>query len=301
MNIEKLDLNLLRVFDAVYREQSLSRAANRLGLSQPGISQALNRLRQHTGDPLFIRHPHGVTPTAYSDAIAEPIQRALDGLHAAFQLQTALDIRRTDRRLRVAMSDYSETLILAPLVRIVDEQAPKLQLRVTSNDNIDLHAALQDGSVDLVIGAISPLDDDYRHQDLCTEEFVCIARRNHPAIQGSLSLKAYEEVKHVGVAVRAAQQSKIDQACRMHGFARTINVIVPNFLALPFIVASSDNIATMPRRLLRLIPPHLGLQVLAPPVKLPTPTIRQYWAEKNHHDVVNMWLREQIFQVCRAL
>ncbi len=301
MNIENIDLNLLRVFDAVYREQNLSRAASRLGLSQPGISQALNRLRQHTGDPLFVRQTHGVMATAYSDAIAGPIRQALDSLHAALQAQTAIDIRQTDRRLRVAMSDYSESLILGPLVRSVNEQAPKLSLRIVPVDGIDLHAALQGGEVDLVIGAIPPLAEHYRHQDLCTEEFVCIARRGHPFIQGQLSLEEYQRARHVGIAVRAAQVSKIDEICLAHGFKRSINVVVPNFLAIPFIVAASDNIATMPRRLLRLGPAHLGLQVLTPPIALPTATIRQFWPERNHQDNVSIWLREQIVKICQAL
>jgi DNA-binding transcriptional LysR family regulator len=301
MDIDKLDLNLLRVFDAVYRERSLSRAARRLGLSQPGISQALNRLRQNTGDPLFVRQTHGVAATAYSDAIAQPIQRALEGLQEALQAQAALDIRLTDRRLHIAMSDYSESLILAPLIRLVDEQAPRLQIRVVSNDRINLHTALNDGELDLVIGAIPPLNEQYRHQDLCMEEFVCIARRGHPLIQGQISLEQYKQARHVGVAVRAAQSSWIDQACQPHGFRRQINVVVPNFLALPFIVAATDCIATMPRRLLRLMPPHLGLQVITPPMTLPIPTIRQYWPERNHQDTVCRWVREQIHKICQTI
>ncbi|RJG01907.1 LysR family transcriptional regulator [Noviherbaspirillum sedimenti] len=301
MDINKLDLNLLRVFDAVYRERSLSRAASRLGISQPGISQALNRLRQNTGDPLFVRQTHGVAATSYSDAIAQPIQRALEGLQEALQAQTALDIRQTDRRLRIAMSDYSESLILAPLIRMVDEQAPKLQIRVVPDDRVNLHTAMNDGELDLIIGAIPPLNEQYRHQDLCTEEFVCIVRRGHPTIQGQLSLEQYKQARHVGLAVRAAQLSKIDQACQPHGFQRQIHVVVPNFLALPFIIAATDGVATMPRRLLRLVPPHLGLQVLAPPLALPTPTVRQYWPERNHQDMVCRWIREQIHKICQAI
>lgn len=301
MNIENLDLNLLRVFEAVYREQSLSRAAARLGLSQPGISQALNRLRQNMGDPLFVRQPHGVVPTAYSDSIAQPIQRALEELHAALQAQTSHDIRQTDRRLRIAMSDYSECLILAPLIRVVDEQAPNLKIRVVPDDRANLHAALHDGELDLVIGAIPPLNEHYRHQDLCTEEFVCIVRQGHPVIQGSLSLDDYIQAKHVGIAVRGAQLSKIDQACQPLGFQRQINVIVPSFLALPNIIASTNNVATLPRRLLRLVPSHLSLQVLTPPLPLPTPTIRQYWPERNHQDPICRWMREQIHKICQTL
>ncbi|TCS38545.1 LysR family transcriptional regulator [Paucimonas lemoignei] len=301
MDIDKLDLNLLRVFDAVYRERSLSRAARRLGLSQPGISQALNRLRQNTGDPLFVRQTHGVTATAYSDAIAQPIQRALEGLQTALQVQTAQDIRHTDRRLRIAMSDYSESLILAPLIRVVDEQAPRLRIRVVPDDRLNLHTALNDGELDLVIGAIPPLNEQFRHQDLCTEEFVCIARRGHPTIQGQLSLQQYKEARHVGLAVRAAHASWIDQACQPHGFRRQIHVVVPSFLALPFIIDATDCIATMPRRLLRLIPPHLGLQVLASPIALPTPTIRQYWPERNHQDTVCRWVREQVHKICQTM
>lgn len=301
MNIEGLDLNLLRVFDAVYRERSLSRAADRLGLSQPGISQALTRLKQITGDPLFVRQSHGVAPTVYSDAIATPIRQALHALHTALQTHSARDIRHTDRQLRIAMSDYSESLILAPLVRISDEQAPALQLRVVPVDRIDLRAALNSGDVDIVIGGIPSLTEQFRHQELCSEEFICIARRGHPFIQGQLSLDDYRRVRHVGAAVRASQISKIDEICLTHGFQRDIHVIVPNFLSIFFIVAATDNIATVPRRLLRLVPPHLDLQVLPAPIELPVFVVRQFWTERNHHDPVCRWLRSQIHRLCQSL
>jgi len=301
MNIEKLDLNLLRVFDAVYRERNLSRAAGRLGLSQPGISQALSRLRQHTGDALFIRQAHGVMPTAYSDAISGPVGRALDGLQAVLQAQSVRDIAVTDRRLRVAMSDYSQSLILAPLIRILDEQAPQLQLRVLPDDGIDLQDGLNSGELDLVVGAIPPLVEHFRYQDLCTEEMVCIARAGHPAIQGQIDLETYKNAHHVGVAVRAAQLSRIDAVCATHGFQRRIRVIVPNFLPMPFVIAATDCIASMPRRLLRLVPPHLGLQVLPLPIELPLAVIRQFWAERTQQDPVSRWLREQMLRVCQTL
>ncbi|MBI1890385.1 MAG: LysR family transcriptional regulator [Burkholderiales bacterium] len=301
MNIDTLDLNLLRIFDAVYREQSLSRAATRLGLSQPAISQAINRLRHVAGDPLFIRQAHGVTPTVYSDAIAGPIRQALDALHAALQMQTARDIRHTERRLRIAMSDYSESLILAPLVRIIDEQAPKLHLRVIPIDSVDLHAALQSGDVDLVVGAVPPLVEHFRHQDLFAEDFVCIVRRGHPAIQGHLSLEEFKNGRHVRVAIRSMQLTNVDETCLKYGFERRFHVIVPNFLSVFYIVAATDNIATSPRRLLRLAPTHLDLQVLPPPIEVPPPMIRQYWPERNHQDTVCQWVRGQIYKLCQAL
>lgn len=301
MNIENLDLNLLRVFDAVYREQNLSRAANRLGLSQPGISQALNRLRESAGDPLFVRQPHGVAPTAYSDAIAGPIRQALEGLSAALRVQAARDIRATDRRIKVAMSDYSESLILAPLVRLLDEQAPRIKLRTVPLDSLDLRAALLKGQVDLVIGGIAQLMAEHRHQDLFTESFVCIARSGHPGIASSLTLDDFARLRHVGIAVRAAQVSQFDEICQSMGFTRRMDVVVPNFLSIPFIVAATDCIATMPRRLLRLAPPHLGLQVFAPPIDVPTPTICQFWPERAHQDSVCRWLREQIRRICQSL
>lgn len=301
MNIEAFDLNLLRVFDAVYREQNMSRAAAALGLSQPGISQALNRLRKVTGDPLFIRQPHGVVPTAYSDALAGPIRHALEGLHNALNIQTSQDIRHTERKLRVSMSDYSESLILAPLTRILMENAPGLHLRVMPVDGIDLAEALQQGELDLALGALPVLNEHYRHQILFTEEFVCIARRGHPAIHDQLSLETYAQARHVGLAARSVQGSKIQQACLASGFERQTAVVVPNFLTIPFIVAATDCLGTIPRRLLRLIPAHLGLQVLAPPLPIPPANIRQYWSERQHHDVVHRWLREQIFLLCQTV
>ncbi len=301
MNTENLDLNLLRVFDAVYRDRNLSRAAARLGLSQPGVSQSLNRLRRHMGNPLFIRQSHGVEPTAFSDALAGPIRHTLESLQAALQTQAGNDIRQADRRLQLAMSDYSESLILAPLMHVLDEQAPRLQIRSRPVDGEELHNALQQGSIDLAIGALPFLNEHYRHELLFTEEFVAIARRGHPRIAGELSLEVYADTRHVGLGARAAQGSKIEQACLARGFQRQIHVTVPNFLAMAFIVAATDSIATVPRRMLRLIPNHLGLQVLTLPITLTPANMRMYWPERLHHDAVCEWLREQIHAICQKL
>jgi DNA-binding transcriptional LysR family regulator len=301
MNIETLDLNLLRVFDAVYRDRSLSRAATRLGLSQPGVSQALNRLRQHASDPLFVRQSHGVTPTAYSDALAGPVRRTLESLQSALQTQASKDIRLAERRLQLAMSDYSESLILAPLMHILDEQAPLLRIRTRPVDGDELHNALQQGSIDLAVGALPSLNEHYRNQLLFTEEFVCIARRGHPEIAEELTLEAYAAARHVGLAARTVQGAKIDQACLALGFQRQVFATVPNFLSMPFVVAATDSIATVPRRMLRLIPNHVGLQVLTPPLVLTPANIRQYWPERLHHDAVCVWLREQILAIGQTL
>lgn len=301
MNIEALDLNLLRVFDMVYRERSLSRAATRLSMSQPGISQALKRLRQQLGDPLFIRQAHGVSPTAFSDTLAPPIRQALEHLQAALSTPAARDIRLSQRQLRIAMSDYSQILILAPLMRLLDEQAPHLQIRATPVDGVDLPAALQAGDLDMAIGGIPPLSEQFRQEKLFEDDFVCIVRNGHPRIRGTLTLEDYAREKHVGVAVRMATVSKIDEACQGHGFQRRIHVVVPDFVAPPFIVAASDAIATLPRRLLRVVPGSLSLQILEPPLPLPRPVVHQYWAERTHQDKLCRWLRGQMRALCQTL
>lgn len=250
---------------------------------------------------MFIRQAHGVTPTAYSDAIALPVRRALDSLQIALQAHDSPNIRQTDRRIRIAMSDYSQSLILAPLIRILDEQAPHLELRVLPDTGIHLQSSLQDGELDLVLGAIPALTEHFRYQELCTEEFVCIARADHPQVRGVLTLEHYMNLRHIGLTVRAAQSSKIDEACLAHGFQRQIYVVVPSFLAMPFLVAASDGIATLPRRLLRIVPASLGLQVLATPVELNMATLRLFWAERNQQDPVLGWLRKQIAVICQTL
>jgi DNA-binding transcriptional LysR family regulator len=301
MNIEHIDLNLLRVFDMVYRERSLSRAAVRLGMSQPGISQALQRLRLHLDDPLFIRQAHGVSPTAFSDTLAPPIRQALEKLQAALSTPAARDIRLSQRQVRIAMSDYSQILILAPLMRLLDEQAPHLHIRATPVDGTNLPAALQAGDLDMAIGGIPQLSEQFRQERLFEDDFVCIVRSGHPRIHSTLTLEDYAREKHVGVAVRMATISKIDEACQGHGFQRRIHIVVPDFVAPPFIVAASDAIATLPRRLLRFVPGTLGLQILAPPLTLPRPIVHQYWAERTHQDKLCGWLRSQIHLLCQTL
>lgn len=301
MNIDNLDLNLLRVFDAIYRDQNLSRAAARLGLSQPGVSQALNRLRTLTGDRLFLRQSHGVVPTAYSDALAGPIRQALENLQAALQTQVSNDLQRTRRRIRLVMSDYSESLILAPLARTIADQAPNLQIRVQPVDGLELRNAFQEGVVDMAVGALSSLNDQCRYQTLFMEDFACVVRQNHPTIGETLTLEAFSKAGHVALGARSVQLSKIEQACLSKGFELRPSIIVPNFLVMPYIVASSDCITMLPRRLLRLIPPELNLRVFDPPLEIPPARMCQYWPERLHQDPVCRWLREQIYALCRTL
>jgi DNA-binding transcriptional LysR family regulator len=168
-------------------------------------------------------------------------------------------------------------------------------------DSLDLRSALLEAKVDLVIGGIAQLVEEHRHQDLFSESFVCIARQGHPGIHGSLTLQAFAELRHVGIAARTSHMSRIDEICKTMGFMRRLDVVVPNFLSIPFIVAATDCIATMPRRLLRMAPPQLGLQVFAAPIELPTPVIRQFWPERAHQDAVCRWVRGQIRQVCQGL
>jgi DNA-binding transcriptional LysR family regulator len=116
-----------------------------------------------------------------------------------------------------------------------------------------------------------------------------------------LRLEDYQRANHIGLAIRGAQVSTFDEVCASHGFQRKTHVVVPNFMSVPFIVAATDNIATMPRRLLRFGPAQLDLQILPLPLEFPKPTIRQFWPERNHQDPVCRWLRDEVYKICQRL
>ncbi|WP_158592186.1 LysR family transcriptional regulator [Noviherbaspirillum sedimenti] len=295
-------MNLLPVFEVVYAERNLSRAAKRLGLTQSAVSNALARLREALGQPLFVRAGQGVAPTAYADAIAADVIRALEGLRASLR-PVRFDQRLSNRRFTLICSDYSIAVILPPVLARVQLLAPQAELQVVSkHDGKDFGQALAQGEADLALGGIPFLVGTMRQQRLFEENTVVLARRGHPALAGKPGLEVLNRYPHVLVNPYG-NWLPWENLAQVQGISidPRFAVRMQTYLAAPYLLESTDYLASCPQRLAALLSRHFPLAVLPLPTPLVTTPIGQYWHERSQEDPGHQWLRQQVYEVCQGI
>lgn len=306
MNIQTIDLNLIVAFEALMEERNVTRAAKRIGLSQPAMSNALSRLRRTFDDPLLVRTPGGMTPTPAAQALIDAVHKALTHLRGALEEKPAFNPAASDRTFRVLTSDYAEVVLLAPMIGKLREQAGGVSIRVYRPPNVfqsPTRTALSD-SFDLAIGffpdALS-LDPGVRSELLFEEDNVCIASSNHPTIKSRLSIRQYASARHAAVFYKTEGPGVIDTVLAQKGLARDLAVLAPHFASVPFLVAESDLIATLPRRLASRFSRALKLQILPIPFTLPPFRLTMLWHERVDSDPAHAWLRRLVVETASMI
>src|SRR5437764_3807390 len=196
MNWGAFDLNLLIVFDAVMQDRSVTRAGRRIGLSQPAMSHALNRLRHMLKDELFIRTPEGMTPTPRAELLAPPLRNALSEMQAALE-PTAFDPAASDRSIALALNNYAAIVLAAPLVAAVAAAAPKVRLDLRPRGTLDIADRLDHGDIDLALASRETPGERFCTAPLLEDLFVVVMRRGHPASRRALSAAAFAALPHL--------------------------------------------------------------------------------------------------------
>lgn len=301
MNLSSVDINLLVAFNALVRERNVTLAANRIGLSQPAMSNALARLRKLFNDPLFVRTVTGMQPTPYAQQLAEPISHACELLEAALQIDAGFDPATSTRKaFTFYLSEIGEVVFLPKILLSLQSLAPRLGVRVSRVPETGAQAAMESGEVDLAIGIFPSLRAGFYQQRLYGDKFVCIVRRDHPLIQSAPSLEAYVAASHAVVtSTGTGHDTAVEQVLLKQRLQRKIAVTVPHFMALPAIVAQTNAIATVPARMAAALQGQANIRVLEAPIKFPRIEIRQHWHERYHHDAANKWLRELVAQLLK--
>jgi DNA-binding transcriptional LysR family regulator len=306
VNIGDVDLNLLVVFEALLAERNVTRAARRLGVTQPAVSNALRRLRALLGDPVFVRTPKGMMPTPRALAVGPAIEAALNGIRTSISF-TGFDPRRSAARFTVATLDYLEALYFPPLIHQLESVGPSIQLHVRRLAAIYEvpQQPLASGTIDCAISVFPQPMTPQSHlhsRVLAREEWVCIARRGHPAFRRRLSLKTYAGLKHLGIIYPEAESGSgsgmIDRLLATHGLTRTCPAHLPHFTTLPFHVAQTDCIATLPRRLATLYARVLPLQIAESPLEKPS-DISLVWHARVEADPAHRWFRGMLVDAFR--
>jgi LysR family transcriptional activator of mexEF-oprN operon len=295
--LASLDLNLLVAFDALLAERNVTRAAARVGLGQSAMSHNLARLRALFDDELLTRAPDGMRPTPRAAALVEPVRQALSQIQALVARKADFDPKTAEHVFRIGLPDSMEVLLVPALLAHLASTAPGIRLRLQAiGDPWTILDDLDADRVDIVIG-VGPVPEGRMHHKLrrlLTARFVCMYSAEHVQVGSPISLQDYVRLPHVLTSVRQGERGIVDDALAKLGLKRSIALITPRFLAVPFLVRAAPVITTMHARLALLFAQSLGLSLSVPPLDLPELLIWLLWHASYDHDPAHLWLRQTI-------
>lgn len=306
MNFHNLDLNLLRVFDAVMTEQSITRAAERLVTTQPAVSNALKRLRDALNDDIMVRTARGMKPTPRALELWPSVRQALAMLESAFSPER-FDLTHAKASFRIAMADSTAMLHLPPLLELIRSEAPEIDIRLVPLTARDPRPMLIGAEVDLAVGSFPGVvaqlrdgqaaRDPLHHQSLYTGEPVCIMRRGHPLAEGELTIDKYCRALHVLLSFSGNASGPADEQLARLGRERRIALTVNQFSTVFHVVARSDLISIVPHHLVEAVGAGQTLVTRTLPFSLPTVQIDMLWHERDTRNPAHKWLRGAISRI----
>ncbi|MFV8751572.1 LysR family transcriptional regulator [Nannocystaceae bacterium ST9] len=291
MHVHGFDLNLLATLEVLVDEGNVTRAAERLGLSQSALSHRLARLREVFGDPLLVAGRNGMVATVRANELLVSIRRGLHEFESALRLDPHFDPASSTRRFVVASSDFGEFVVLPAVLERLREQAPQIEL-VMVGPTGDLAEQLERGTVDLAIGLTLAQSAGLRQRRVLGGEFAVTVRAGHPRVAGTLDLATYLALPHLLISPSGRGPGIVDTVLATRGLTRRVVARVRNFTAAPFVIARSDMVLTGPRRLLEYAATFAPLQVFDPPLELPVVDATMIWHERWQQDSGHTWLRE---------
>ncbi len=299
MNWGAFDLNLLIVFDAVMQDRSVTRAGQRIGLSQPAMSHALNRLRHMLKDELFVRTPEGMVPTPRAELLAQPLRNALSEMQHALE-PAAFDPVASDRRFVLTVNNYAAVVIAPPLVAAVSAAAPAVRLDLRPSGTLDVVEQLDRGDLDLALGSRDSPGERFAAASLLEDPFVMVMRRDHPASRRKLSATAFAALPHLEISSSHEDIGFIDRWLAQRGVVRSIALRAPYLSAAPILV-QSDLVATLSRRTAQEFVRNHLLQLCKPPYESPLVRTTMLWHRRLDRHPAHRWLRDIIVSVTKKL
>ncbi len=299
----ELSLRELRVLNALLHERSITRTAELLSTTQPGVSKMLRHLRAQFADPLFVRHGHAMQPTTKALEISDTLRTLLEAADSLRASATAFDPVHSDRTFSLLLTDVGMIHFLPPLIARVAALAPKASIRAMPLDARQLELKLEAGEADLALGAFPKAARHLRRQRLYFDGYVTVARKGHPKMSAARSRAGFLAQRHILVtasetghaAHMTAQRVLASQISPAHIMLR-----VPSFIAGAIVAAETDGLATLPANLAKRLAEPLGLVAFETPIALPRIEITQYWHERYHRDAAHRWFRSVTFDLFGA-
>ncbi|ADZ91433.1 LysR family transcriptional regulator [Marinomonas mediterranea] len=297
IRLQDIDLNLLVVFQLMYRERKTGAVAEQLGLTQPAISNALARLRLALHDELFERTARGMRPTPFADSIAESVSYALSTLQDGLNYQERFDPQSSDRVFCVNMTDLGEIHMLPRLMAYLAEHAPNLSISTVRDNGHSLREELETGSVDLAIGLLPQLEAGFYQRRLFDQEYVCLVREGHPLAEQTLTLDNFSKSEHIIIEAQDTGHGRVEKQLAKSGILRVSKLKLPHFISAPYIIAHTDLVATVTEKLALQMANSLDLVIKPHPVDIPAAQINMFWHRRFHQDSGNVWLRNVFFEL----
>ena len=300
-DLSNLDLNLLRVFDAVARERHVTRAAERLHLSQPAVSNALSRLRHVLGDELFLRRPGGVEPTALALSLAQPVAEALDQIAAAISAKTTFDPATTHQVFQVAFSEYAESVLAPPLFERMVRDAPHALVAIRHCDRTNWQMLLESDAAVLAVAVLPEPPALYTRLRLLPEAFCTVMRAGHPLAEGVLTPERFVSVPHILHSANGSRDGALDPVLAEIGHPRRLGAVVAHLAAVPEILRRTDMIITLSARLARQMAEAYGLITRDPPVEVRHTRLSLLFHRRFAADAGHAWLRRLLLAIAREV
>ncbi len=297
MNLRDIDLNLLVIFNQLLIDRRVSTTADKLGLSQPAISNSLKRLRTLLKDELFVRTARGMEPTPYALHLIEPIGYALSTLQNALNQRDSFDPATSERTFTLGVTDIGEIYFMPTLMAMLSSEAPNIKISTLRHNTGHLSDDMAAGNVDIAIGLLPSLTTGFFQRRLFKQRYVCLFRQGHPTARNPISLAQYKSLPHVGVTSTNTGHGEVDEWMIRKGILRDIHLHVPHFVAVGHILQSSDLIATVPERFAQKCSGPFQLETSPLPFKLPEIAINLFWHAKYNREPANMWLRQRIIEL----
>ena len=292
----KLDLNLLPIAFALYDELSVSRAAQKLSMSQPAVSRALHKLRTIFNDQLFIRAPTGVTPTPRAHTLVRVTRPLVERLREDLLTEERFNPALSTRTVSIALSDVGEMVFLPKLLERLRARAPQCTIRSVSMPPGQLVHGFEKGEIDLAVGYFPDLTKhNFLQQRLFTHHFACLMRAGHPRRAKRLSLEDFLAMEHAVVHAEGRSQEIFERFLERKRIRRKVVLLTPHFLSIPIIIARSDLVATVPHALaVHFARMSRDLAFAMPPFDIAGFDVKQHWHRKFDNDARTRWLREQV-------
>jgi DNA-binding transcriptional LysR family regulator len=301
MSLAGVDLNLLVVLDALFEEQSVTRAARRVGLSQPALSNALSRLRAHLGDPLFVRTAGGMVPTPRAAELVPEVRAALRRIEQALADSAPFQPATSKRVFRVLTTDYVEMALLPKVLARMRKEAPDvdLEIRPGTSGGSPPREALERGEIDVAIGVYAGEERGVVGAPLFSETFVGLVRTGHPLLRGALTAERYASFPHVLIAPRGGRSGFVDRALEAHGLKRRVMTLTPSYLTAPWLLLGTDLVLTLARRTAKALVGALPLAVFEPPLDIEGFVVGARWHERQAKDAGHRWFRKLLSDVAK--
>ena len=301
VNLRNIDLNLLTVFDAVMTEGNITRAAEKIGMSQPAMSIAISRFRHIADDKLFERTGRGVKPTPRALELSGPVSRALVVISSALEHGTEFDLKTSERSFNLGFGDYGELVILPRLAQRIAKVDSNIRLNTLPTAGIDMQKEMHFENIDLYLWLVPLENSEIRSTQIGTMDHACIVRKDHPSIKDSISIEQYADLAHVVYELPGAYgPSLIDRELWRHNLKRKRACEVYSFFHMPRIISSTDMIATMPRPMAEAYASIHNLKIIPAPIPAEM-AIFLMWHKRLDNDTGHQWLRNAVIEIQASL